>query len=108
MSKVDVVLGAFYGDEGKGKIIDYLSKDADIAVRFSGGSNAGHSIEVDGKKFAFHLIPSWIFNKVTLANQQLKSTVKNAIKETDKAVAAGNKERAEDRLKLAIKSLDNA
>ena len=47
-------------------------------------------------------------NKVTLANQQLKSTVKNAIKETDKAVTAGNKERAEDRLKLAIKSLDNA
>ena len=47
-------------------------------------------------------------NKVTLANQQLKSTVKNAIKETDKAVAAGNKERAGDRLKLAIKSLDNA
>lgn len=47
-------------------------------------------------------------NKVTLANQQLKSTVKNAIKETDKAVAASNKERAEDRLKLAIKSLDNA
>ena len=47
-------------------------------------------------------------NKVTLANQQLKSTVKNAIKETDKAVAAGNKERAEDTLKLAIKSLDNA
>lgn len=47
-------------------------------------------------------------NKVTLANQQLKSTVKNAIKETDKAVAAGTEERAEDRLKLAIKSLDNA
>ena len=47
-------------------------------------------------------------NKRTLANQQLKSTVKNAIKETDKAVVAGNKERAEDRLKLAIKSLDNA
>lgn len=47
-------------------------------------------------------------NKVTLAHQQLKSTVKNAIKETDKAVATGNKERAEDRLKLAIKSLDNA
>ena len=47
-------------------------------------------------------------NKVTIANQQLKSTVKNSIKETDKAVAAGNKERAEDRLKLAIKSLDNA
>lgn len=47
-------------------------------------------------------------NKVTLAHQQLKSTVKNAIKETDKAVAAGNKEKAQTKLKLAIKSLDNA
>ena len=67
MSKVDVVLGTFYGDEGKGKIIDYLSSNADIAVRCTGGSNAGHSIEVDGKKFAFHLIPSGIFNKGTIA-----------------------------------------
>jgi len=47
-------------------------------------------------------------NKTTLANQQLKSTVKNAIKNTDKAVLAGNKEEAERQLKLAIKSLDNA
>ncbi len=64
---VDVVLGAFYGDEGKGKIIDYLSKDAKYAVRFSGGNNAGHTIEVDGKKFAFHLIPSGVLNKETKA-----------------------------------------
>ena len=60
---VDVVLGAFYGDEGKGKLIDYLSRKAKYAVRFSGGNNAGHTIEVDGKKFAFHLIPSGILNK---------------------------------------------
>lgn len=60
---VNVVIGAFYGDEGKGKIIDYLSKEAKYAVRFSGGNNAGHTIEVDGKKFAFHLIPSGILNK---------------------------------------------
>lgn len=60
---VDVVLGAFYGDEGKGKLIDYLSSKAKYAVRFSGGNNAGHTIEVDGKKFAFHLIPSGILNK---------------------------------------------
>lgn len=60
---VDVVLGAFYGDEGKGKLIDYLSKKAKYAIRFSGGNNAGHTIEVDGKKFAFHLIPSGILNK---------------------------------------------
>lgn len=66
-SKVDVVLGTFYGDEGKGKIIDYLGSDADIAVRCSGGNNAGHTIEVDGIKFAFHLIPSGILNKGTIA-----------------------------------------
>ena len=60
---VNVVLGSFYGDEGKGKIIDYLSTNSQYAVRFSGGNNAGHSIEVDGKKFAFHLIPSGILNR---------------------------------------------
>lgn len=64
---VDVVLGTFFGDEGKGKIIDFLSKDADISVRCSGGNNAGHTINVDGKKFAFHLIPSGILNKNTKA-----------------------------------------
>lgn len=66
-SKVDVVLGTFYGDEGKGKIIDYLGSNADIAVRCSGGNNAGHTIEVDGIRFAFHLIPSGILNKGTIA-----------------------------------------
>ena len=67
MSKVNVVLGSFYGDEGKGKIIDYLSQNADISVRCTGGNNAGHSIEIDGKKFAFHLIPSGILNEGTTA-----------------------------------------
>ena len=46
---INVVLGAFYGDEGKGKIIDYLASESDFVVRFSGGNNAGHTIEVDGK-----------------------------------------------------------
>lgn len=64
---VNVVLGGFYGDEGKGKIIDYLAADADITVRYSGGNNAGHTIIVDGVKFAFHLIPSGILNKGTKA-----------------------------------------
>ncbi len=67
MNKVNVVLGSFYGDEGKGKIIDYLSQEADVSVRCTGGNNAGHSIEIDGKKFAFHLIPSGILNKNTIA-----------------------------------------
>lgn len=67
MSKVDVVLGTFYGDEGKGKIIDYLGANADITVRCSGGNNAGHTINVNGKKYAFHLIPSGILNENTKA-----------------------------------------
>lgn len=67
MSKVDVVLGTFYGDEGKGKIIDYLGGQSDVAVRATGGNNAGHSIEVDGEKYVFHLIPSGILNKGTIA-----------------------------------------
>ncbi len=62
MKKVDVVLGAFFGDEGKGKIIDYLSGNADISVRCAGGNNAGHTIVFGGKKFAMHLIPSGIFS----------------------------------------------
>lgn len=61
-SKVNVVLGTFFGDEGKGKIIDYLSTKSDVSARCSGGNNAGHTIVVDGKKFAFHLIPSGILN----------------------------------------------
>ena len=48
MSKVDVVIGCFYGDEGKGKVIDYLATNADIAVRATGGDNAGHTIEANG------------------------------------------------------------
>jgi len=67
MSKVDVVLGTFYGDEGKGKIIDYLSTDADISIRCTGGNNAGHTISVNGEKHAFHLIPSGILNRNTIA-----------------------------------------
>ena len=67
MSKVDVVLGSFYGDEGKGKIIDYLGGKADVALRATGGNNAGHSIEVDVEKYIFHLIPSGILNKGTIA-----------------------------------------
>ncbi len=60
MKNVTVVIGGFYGDEGKGKVIDYLSKDNKYAVRYSGGNNAGHSVEVNGVKFAFHLLPSGI------------------------------------------------
>ena len=55
------VLGAQWGDEGKGKVIDFLSRDADIVARFSGGNNAGHTVINDQGKFSFHLIPCGVF-----------------------------------------------
>ncbi len=66
MSKVDVVIGCFYGDEGKGKVIDYLATNADIAVRATGGDNAGHTIEANGVKYAMRLIPSGILSGHTI------------------------------------------
>lgn len=55
-----VVVGTQWGDEGKGKIVDLLTRYADYIVRFQGGNNAGHTLVVEGKKFIFHLIPSGI------------------------------------------------
>lgn len=59
MSSV-VVVGTQWGDEGKGKIVDLLTKYADYVVRFQGGNNAGHTLVVDGKQYIFHIIPSGI------------------------------------------------
>jgi len=56
-AQVCTVLGAQWGDEGKGKLADVLQKDYDISARFNGGANAGHTIVFDDKKFAFHLLP---------------------------------------------------
>jgi adenylosuccinate synthase len=55
-----ILVGAQWGDEGKGKIIDFLTDEADIVVRSQGGNNAGHTVIIDGKKFILHLIPSGI------------------------------------------------
>ncbi|MEO0297642.1 MAG: adenylosuccinate synthase [candidate division WOR-3 bacterium] len=55
-----IVVGLQWGDEGKGKIVDYLSDDADLVVRYQGGANAGHTIVINGKKYVLHLIPSGI------------------------------------------------
>lgn len=56
-----VVVGMQWGDEGKGKITDYLSQSADVVVRSQGGNNAGHSVVIDGKRYALQLMPSGIF-----------------------------------------------
>ncbi len=62
MGKRVVVVGTQWGDEGKGKITDYLATKADVVVRSQGGNNAGHTILFNGNKYALHLIPSGIFN----------------------------------------------
>ncbi len=60
MNKSIVVLGTQWGDEGKGKIVDLLSHDADAVVRFQGGHNAGHTLVIEGEKTVLHLIPAGI------------------------------------------------
>lgn len=57
-----VIIGAQWGDEGKGKIVDILAADSDAVVRYSGGSNAGHTLVINGEKYALHLIPSGILH----------------------------------------------
>ncbi len=60
---VDVILGLQWGDEGKGKIVDYLADKYDMVCRFQGGPNAGHTIKIDGAKYVLHTIPSGIFRE---------------------------------------------
>ena len=58
-----VIVGSQWGDEGKGKIVDWLSEQADVVVRFQGGHNAGHTLVIDGKVFKLRLLPSGIVRK---------------------------------------------
>lgn len=62
---VDVILGLQWGDEGKGKIVDYFAKDYDVIARFQGGPNAGHTLYVNDKKIVLHQIPSGVFHANT-------------------------------------------
>ena len=58
-----VLVGAQWGDEGKGKVIDFLTEEADVVVRFQGGSNAGHTVVVGDKKYVLHLVPSGVLHE---------------------------------------------
>ena len=60
-----VISGAQWGDEGKGKIVDYLAQQADTVVRFQGGSNAGHTVTAGGVEYKLRLLPSGILYKGT-------------------------------------------
>ena len=61
-----IVIGAQWGDEGKGKAVDVFSKEADYVIRYQGGANAGHTLNINGEKKVLHLIPSGIFSKNTV------------------------------------------
>ena len=78
-----VLIGLQWGDEGKGKIIDVLSEDFDIIVRFQGGNNAGHTVVIDGQEFILHLIPSGIFRpqKICLIGNGVVVNPENLIHE---------------------------
>lgn len=88
---IDVLLGLQWGDEGKGKIVDYLAPKYNIVARFQGGPNAGHTLKFDGKKFVLHTIPSGIFR------DELDNLIGNGVvidpitleKEIEKLVDAG-------------------
>lgn len=62
-TKGTVIVGAQWGDEGKGKIVDFLAKETDIVVRYNGGANAGHTVKIGEKIFKFHLIPSGVIQR---------------------------------------------
>jgi adenylosuccinate synthase len=71
--KVDVLLGLQWGDEGKGKVVDYLAPQYNVVARFQGGPNAGHTLEFDGHKHVLHQIPSGIFRN------QIKNIIGNGV-----------------------------
>lgn len=97
-----IVVGAQWGDEGKGKFIDYFSKDCEGIVRFQGGANAGHTLIVDGKKIVLHLIPSGILHPHTqcLIGSGVVLDI-NALKEEMEKVKAAGYNITSERLKIS-------
>jgi len=89
-----IIVGAQWGDEGKGKIVDYLAKKAEVVVRYQGGGNAGHTVVVNGKKTVFHLIPSGILNqKICVLGNGMVINPQALIKEIKALEEAGTRVR---------------
>lgn len=88
-----VVLGAQWGDEGKGKIVDLLSAEFDAVVRYQGGSNAGHTVVVNGQKFVLHLLPTGILHEHTVGvvAQGMVVDLELLVKEIEELEAKGIK-----------------
>lgn len=104
MSNV-VVVGVQWGDEGKGKFVDLLSQEIDYVVRFQGGNNAGHTVIVDGKKSALHLVPSGILHegKICLIGNGVVLDPSVFIQELDTLIAQGV-DVSPSRLKVSAKT----
>jgi len=100
-----VVMGAQWGDEGKGKIVDLLTERADAIVRFQGGNNAGHTLVVGGKKLILHLIPSGILHpgKVCMIGNGVVLDPEVFLREVD-ALSEKNVDAAPERLKIACRA----
>ncbi len=98
-----ILLGAQWGDEGKGKVVDHLSAKADLVIRFQGGNNAGHSLWVGGKKTVLHLIPSGILHPHTtcLIGEGVVLDPNVFIQEISQLQSAKVFTKASDRIKVA-------
>ena len=98
-----VVVGAQWGDEGKGKVVDILTEKAEFVVRFQGGANAGHTLVVNGRKFIFHLIPSGILHsgKICMIGNGVVLDPGVLIGEMDRLGEAGI-EVTPDKLKISL------
>ena len=99
------VVGAQWGDEGKGKIVDLLSGEVDLVVRFQGGNNAGHTVIVDGEKYVLHVIPSGILHpgKVCVIGNGVVLDPQVFLEEVD-ALAAKGVDVSPERLKISPKA----
>ena len=98
-----IVVGAQWGDEGKGKIVDWAAEEADLVARYGGGDNAGHTVTVAGERFALHLIPSGILHpdKLCLMGAGMVVNPARLLTEMDELAARGV-DVSPDRLKLSV------
>ena len=104
MSNMTIV-GAQWGDEGKGKIVDLLTSEVDMVVRFQGGNNAGHTVIVDGKKYVLHVVPSGILHpgKMCIIGNGVVLDPAGFFEEID-ALAALGLDVSPERLKISYKT----
>ena len=91
ITMVRAIVGACWGDEGKGKITDMLAENSDIIIRFQGGSNAGHTIINDYGKFALHLLPSGVFynHTTSIIGNGVALNIPYLVKEVNEIVSKG-------------------